>query len=276
MTYNLRYASELDVHPWSQRRSLMIDLLTESAPAVLGTQEGLRHQLDEITDGLPSRYAWVGNGRGQPDSDEYCAIFFDNERFRVLDMTQRWFSTTPEVPGSLSWGACPRIMTAVTLQERRNGDELIVINTHLDHMSVYARRFSADYLVDYVLAMSAGRPTIVMGDFNTASRVSAVYRRLAETPLTDTFEIGGGQDRPTFNNYLTPPVVGHRIDWLLVSAGIAVENCQVSTRNFDGQFPSDHLPVEATVRVPRPLQKIGAVSRHGSIARPAWVAPAVE
>lgn len=265
-TYNLRFANERDVHPWSERRPLMIDLIAGSAPTILGTQEGLRFQLDQIEAGLPPWYAWVGEGRSLGEQNEYCAVFYDQRRLEVLDVTQRWFSTTPEVPGSCSWGSCPRIMTAVSFRERSTGDELLVINTHLDHMSVYARRFSADYLATYVQANAKGRPTIVMGDFNTAARVSAVYRRLSETPLMDSFEVplSGSSaedwDRPTFNNYLPPPRSGHRIDWILVSPEVQVQSSVVNTSSFDGLYASDHLPVEAVVRLNRTLQPVGASS----------------
>ena len=271
MTYNVRFANERDAYPWSRRRALVVDLIAGAAPTILGTQEGLLHQLDDITDGLAPHYAWVGHSRGSTESDEYCAVFYDSRRLEVLDVTHRWFSTTPHVPGSISWGACPRIMTAVTFAERSTGDESLVINTHLDHMSVTARRFAADYLVNYVQATAQGRPTVVMGDFNTAARHSAVYRRLCEAPLEDTFEAQPltGIDRPTFNNYQPPPLRGHRIDWILVSPEVTVERSEVNTSDFDGLYASDHLPVEATVRMARPLQRVGASagSRAGSNRR---------
>lgn len=265
MTYNVRFDNERDVHQWSQRRSLMIDMISATEPTILGTQEGLRHQLDDLSDGLPDYYRWVGQGRGVDRDNEYCAVFYDSRRLEVLDVTQRWFSTTPEVPGSLNWGACPRIMTAVTFRERLTGDELLVVNTHLDHMSVHARRFSADYLHDYIRTQAHGRPTILMGDFNTAARMSAVYRRLCDTPLEDTFEatVLPGPDRPTFNNYLTPPKVGHRIDWILVSPEVKVEASRVNTSTVNGQYASDHMPVEATVRLVRTLAPVGASTRPG-------------
>lgn len=272
MTYNLRFANERDVHPWSQRRSLMIDMISTAEPAILGTQEGLRYQLDDITAGLPPWYAWVGQGRSVDRSDEFCAVFYDARLLEVLDVTQRWLSTTPEVPGSLSWGACPRILTAVSFRLRKTGDELLVINTHLDHMSVHARRFAADYLLNYVRTHARGRTTIVMGDFNTAARVSAVYRRLCDTPLVDTFEVSllPGVDGPTFNNYQSPPRVGHRIDWILVSPEVHVETSCVNTRAIDGQYASDHMPVEATIRLARSLQRAGAQTRPGRLPVSFW------
>lgn len=279
MTYNLRFANEIDMHPWSQRRPLLVRQVADAAPAVLGTQEGLRHQLEDIRQGLPRHYAWVGHSREKGIHGEYCAVFYDTRRLEVVDVTQRWFSLTPAVPGSQSWGDCPRIMTAVTLAERASGDEFVVINTHLDQLSVQARRFAADYLLGYVQTAAEGRPTIVMGDFNTAARHSSVYQRLCQTPLVDTFEAQPqpGGDRPTFNNYLPPPSSGPRIDWILVSPDVQVETSMVDTRDFDGSFASDHLPVQATVRLARTPQLVGAsTARPGHIPLPAWASPSTE
>ena len=284
MTYNLRFANETDAHPWSQRRPSMVRQITQSAPHVLGTQEGLRSQLEDLGRGLPGHYAWVGQSREHPlEGDgsggsgaggEHCAVFFDARRLQVLDVTQRWFSRTPEVPGSQSWGACPRIMTAVSFADRTSGDELLVINTHLDHQSDTARRFAADYLLAYVRAAADGRPTVVMGDFNTTARQSAVYRRLAETPLTDTFAVSShpGPERPSFTDYQVPPTSGPRIDWILVSPGVQVDDTLVDTQPADGRYASDHLPVRATVRMPRSLQRVGtAGGRSVQVSLPAWV-----
>ncbi len=276
MTYNLRLALEWDAHPWSERRQLMIELLKESAPAVLGTQEGLTHQLAELTAGLAPHYEWVGGSRDPGVDDEYCAVFFDHRRLEVLNLTQRWFSTTPEVPGSINWGRHPRIMTAVTFRERRSGNEFLLINTHLDNWSVQARRLAGEYLGFYIKEMADGRPTILMGDFNAAARQSSVYRDLLEVPLVDAFDtsLHPSLDRPTFNDHEPPATTGNRIDWILVSPEIVVDDCSVNLRNFNGHYASDHLPVEATVQLPRQLQHAGAASRHGSTAVPQWVARA--
>jgi endonuclease/exonuclease/phosphatase family metal-dependent hydrolase len=273
MTYNLRLAVEWDVHPWPERRPFMIELISDVGPAVLGTQEGLTRQLAELVAGLPTHYRWVGRSRDPGVDDEYCAVFYDSRRFQVLDMTQRWFSTTPDVPGSIDWGRHPRIMTAVTFREHSTGDEFLVINTHLDNCSAQARQFAANYLLAYIRATADGRPTILLGDFNTAARVSAVYRRLQETPLLDAFDRTApqSQDRPTFNDYQQPATLGQRIDWIMVSPGIAVDECHVNTRNFNGLYPSDHLPVESTVRLPRALAEVGASRRLADIAASAKV-----
>lgn len=254
MTYNLRFDCAQDRYPWRERRPLVVDLVAEAAPTVLGTQEGLRHQVDDLAAGLPDWYAWVGQSRSHP-GDEYGAVFYDTRRLEVVDVVQRWLSATPETPGSVSWGTTPRVFTAVGFRERPTDSHLLVINTHLDHLSAEAREHAADQLADYVQGTAGGRPTVLLGDFNAPAHISSVARRLAETPMFDTFAaVPGAADQATFTDYQPPPVPGARIDWILVSPDIDVMDTRVNVRNFDGRFASDHLPVEATLRIPERLK----------------------
>lgn len=253
LTYNLRFANEFDEHPWSERRPVMTQLLDELSPALIGTQEGLDHQLTEITDALQRPYRRVGTSRLGSTEDEYSAVLVDDDRFEIGEVAQRWISTTPEVPGSISWGHHPRMFTAVDLVERCSGTALLMINTHFDFWSLVARRHGAEAISAHIRAHANGRPVILMGDFNTGARQSATYKRLTATPLVDVFDVAqhAGPDRPSFNDHRSPPERGPRIDWILVSLDVVVDDCRVVTQDLDGLYGSDHLPVEATVRLPR-------------------------
>lgn len=253
LTYNLRFANETGEHPWSQRRPVMTRLLNDLAPALIGTQEGLDHQLTEITDALDRPYRRVGTSRLGTTEDEYSAVLVDEDRFDVVAVDQRWISTTPGVPGSISWGHHPRMFTAVDLVERATGAALMMVNTHLDYWSLVARRHGAAAIREHVRTHAAGRPVILTGDFNTGAHQSAAHRHLVSTPLVDVFDVAErpGPDRPSFNGHRTPLERGQRIDWVLVSPDVAVDDCRVVTRDLDGLFGSDHLPVEATVRLPQ-------------------------
>jgi len=253
MTYNLRFANETDQHPWSHRRPLMTRQIADIAPAILGTQEGLKSQLDDISVGLPDHYSWVGTSRQGNTEDEYCAVFYDQRRLELVGAEQQWLSDTPDLPGSRSWGRHPRILTAVGFRNAEAG-EILVINTHFDYWSLRARRFGADQLVHYVRTHAQGRPVVVMGDFNTGAHISRAYRSLLDAPLVDVFDVAErpGPEHPTFANYHPPRRRGPRIDWLLVSPNVAVVDCAIDDRSFDGAYASDHLPVTATLRFPVP------------------------
>lgn len=257
LTYNLLHANASDEHPWSQRRPTMTRLLNELGPSLIGTQEGLDRQLTEITDTLDRPYRRVGTSRLGSTEDEYSAILVDEDRFEVGAVAEQWISTTPDVPGSISWGHHPRMFTAVDLVERSTGTSMLMINTHLDYWSLVARRHGAEAISEHVRTYAEGRPVVLTGDFNTGAHQSAAYQRLIATPLADVFDVAAhpGPERPSYNDHQPPPDRGPRIDWILVSPDVVVDDCRVVTQDIDGLYGSDHLPIEATIRLPLPQER---------------------
>ena len=119
MSFNIRYGTARDgENVWAKRRELVFRTVRDYAPEVVGLQEALRFQIDEIRRAVPG-YAEVGTGREGGTKGEYSAILFRAERFDVTESGTFWLSDTPEVP-SRHWGnACIRICTWARLVEKR-------------------------------------------------------------------------------------------------------------------------------------------------------------
>src|SRR6187549_2344995 len=62
MTFNLRYAHTQPPNLWPDRLPVMAELIERRRPDIIGTQEGLYHQLVDLQAKLPS-YRWIGTGR---------------------------------------------------------------------------------------------------------------------------------------------------------------------------------------------------------------------
>ena len=88
MTYNLKFASPAFEPPWAVRRDMQVDMIRRYSPDIIGTQEGLKEQVDYLQDHLPE-YVVVGEGRKGGDDDEHMAVFFKRDRFRLREMCVR-------------------------------------------------------------------------------------------------------------------------------------------------------------------------------------------
>ena len=99
MTYNLKFASPTFEPSWEVRREMQVDLIRKYSPDIIGTQEGLKEQVDYLMDHLPE-YVVIGEGRKGGDDDEHMAIFFKRDRFRLREMSSFQLSETPEVVDS--------------------------------------------------------------------------------------------------------------------------------------------------------------------------------
>lgn len=253
MTFNMRYDNPEDgENNWRFRRERVAEVIKAQDVDVLGTQELLSNQFDDLS-GLLTGYQGVGVGRlDGAESGEYCAVFFKKERFTLLDSGTFWLSETPEVVGSLGWdGACERIATWVVLRDR-DGRELFFIDTHLDHVGQVARDEGVSLLMKRIETLSGGRPVILTGDFNSEPESSVVAHVQKDGVLRDAKAIAAQRSETdwSFSDFgRIPEAERPLLDYIFVSGDIEAVRYEVLPDTFDGGYVSDHAPVMAVVKI---------------------------
>ncbi|WP_418975359.1 endonuclease/exonuclease/phosphatase family protein [Alistipes finegoldii] len=253
MTFNMRYDNPEDgQNNWRFRRERIAGVIKAQEVDVLGTQELLSNQFDDLS-GLLTGYQGVGVGRlDGAESGEYCAVFFRKDRFTLLDSGTFWLSETPEVVGSLGWdGACERIATWVVLRDRA-GRELFFIDTHLDHVGQVARDEGVSLLMKRIETLSGGRPVILTGDFNSEPGSSVVAHVQKDGVLRDAKAIAAqrsGTDWSFSDFGQIPEAERPLLDYIFVSGDIEAVRYEVLPDTFDGGYVSDHAPVMAVVKI---------------------------
>lgn len=253
MTFNMRYDNPEDgQNNWRFRRERIAGVIKAQEVDVLGTQELLSNQFNDLS-GLLTGYQGVGVGRlDGAESGEYCAVFFRKDRFTLLDSGTFWLSETPEVVGSLGWdGACERIATWVVLRDR-DGWELFFIDTHLDHVGQVARDEGVSLLMKRIETLSGGRPVILTGDFNSEPGSSVVAHVQKDGVLRDAKAIAAqrsGTDWSFSDFGQIPEAERPLLDYIFVSGDIEAVRYEVLPDIFDGGYVSDHAPVMAVVKI---------------------------
>lgn len=252
MSYNLRYAGNTPPNTWADRRPVMREQLRLARPQLIGTQEGLYSQLQDIAADLGPSYDSIGLGRESGSKGEFMMIFFDQRRLQPLEYDHFWLSDTPMVMGSKTWGGCcARMVTWVRFLDKVTSKQFYAVNTHLEAFDATARSKSADLILQKVAAFDPTVPVIMTGDFNEAAKAGVpVYDKLVTSgKYADSWVTAEERSAlyGTFHGYrpLTPN--GNRIDWILTTPGLRVSKASINTFSKDGQFPSDHLPVESWI-----------------------------
>jgi endonuclease/exonuclease/phosphatase family metal-dependent hydrolase len=261
MSWNIRYGTAADgENAWPHRRAWLAETVTRHDPHLLGTQETLAFQRDELL-GLLHRYEAAGVGRDDGrERGEMAAIFFRTDRFEKLAGGDFWLSPTPGEVGSRGWDAAlPRIATWVKLTDKADRDAapVLFVNTHFDHRGAEARRESARLLRRWIGEHGAGCRVIVTGDFN-AGEGSAPWEALFATeddgpsPVVDAFraavpERGAAGPEGTFTGFEAANTGGERIDWIGCSRGFRVVAAGIDRTQREGRTPSDHAAVTAEV-----------------------------
>lgn len=254
MTFNIRYATAPDgENQWTARRDLLFDVIRAHDADLIGLQEALASQIAEITAAVPA-YAVVGVGRDDARAaGEFSAILFKRDRFRVADAGTFWFSDTPEVPASKSWGNnITRICTWARFIDR-DGRGFYHFNLHLDHQSQPSRERSAALLRTRIDRRAfPGEPVVVTGDFNVGEDNPALGALVGPNgPFVDTFRVlhPDATDVGTFTGFTYGKVSGGKIDYVLVQPGTDVLAASILHDSRNGRYPSDHLPVFARIRL---------------------------
>lgn len=255
MTYNLRYASATPPNAWPQRRPLVHEVITNLAPDVIGTQEGLAGQLQELAADLPE-FDWVGVGRDGGTNGEFMAVFYRRARLEALATNHFWLSDTPEVVASSTWGnACRRMVTWLKFRDRQTHQEFFLFNTHFDHEVQAARERSAALIRQRVAGLGTDQPVLLLGDFNAAAGVNPAYQVLTNGGFFKDAWVTApqrqGEGIGTFNNFKGIERNGERIDWIMARGEVIISKAETVTFTRGGQFPSDHFPVVAWLRLAR-------------------------
>jgi endonuclease/exonuclease/phosphatase family metal-dependent hydrolase len=260
MTYNLKFASPTFEPAWEVRREMQIDLIRKYDPDIIGTQEGLKEQIDYLEDQLPD-YVVVGEGRKGGDDDEHMAIFFKRDKFRLREMHSFQLSETPEVIGS-GPEVNPRMVTWIRLAfvdispEGKEGRypqdyrghwdgtrEFYLFNTHYfnGRNQALARLNASKLILERIQALyrfgewTAERPVFLMGDFNCR-------------PGSDPYKVlvgeGESADAGLLKNSFEDP---DKIDWILYRGAVEVLKYEDVDYNVEGIYPSDHKPIYVEV-----------------------------
>jgi endonuclease/exonuclease/phosphatase family metal-dependent hydrolase len=256
MTYNLKFASPTFQPSWEVRRDMQVEMIRQYSPDIIGTQEGLKEQIDYLGDVL-TEYVVIGEGRKGGDDDEHMAIFFKRDRFRLREMGSFQLSETPEVIGSgpdvnprmVTWARLARITRPAAGESSphpmdyrgqwENTQELYVFNTHFfDRQSQFLAKLNSTQLIlerihslDRFGEWTKERPVFLLGDFNSQPG-GAIYKALVRDEEADDPRL------------LKDSIQGGRgIDWILFRGNVDVLHYEKIDYNVKGAYPSDHKPV---------------------------------
>jgi endonuclease/exonuclease/phosphatase family metal-dependent hydrolase len=277
-TFNIRNGRAFDwFDSWPFRRRATAEAVARLDADLVGLQEVYGFQQRYLLRRLPG-YRATGAGRGDGRGrGERCAVLYRSARLALDDSVTRWFSDTPDMPGSTSWGnRLPRIVTLIRLTDTASGARFGFADCHLEGWPAAARHRSAAALVGW---LDPALPWIVAGDFNAEPDDQAA-RTMTDAGLRDVFTIAAPAaaghahvelgalpqaSQPALErdaraaNVASGPTTTtggfagtgerRRIDYLFVSRHWTVDEAAVATFRRHRRLPSDHWPVVATVRL---------------------------
>jgi len=245
ITYNIRYNNPEDgINAWPNRSEMVGALLRFHEAEIIGLQEALVGQINDIQQQLPQlKKIGVGRDDGK-EAGEFSPILFDSTKFKLIDFGWFWLSETPEKPG-WGWDAkYNRICTWAKLKPKK-GKEFLVLNTHFDHQSLLARAESAKLIVKKIEELNIKNlPVILMGDFNAPEKAEPIQyiKKYLKDSKTISLEPPYGPSG-TFNGFDFNSPLADDFDFIFVNEKVVVKKTAVLSDSKFNRYPSDHLPV---------------------------------
>ena len=254
VAFNIRFDNPKDgENAWPNRKEMVGKWIESESPDVIGLQEALRHQINDIKKAATA-YSEYGVGRDDGKSrGEHCTILYLKKRFTLdkKDCGTFWFSDTPEKIASKSWGnEIPRICTWARLIHKKTGKGFYLYNVHYDHQSQSSRIGASNLIIERISnRKQSNEPIILMGDFNAAEKNPAITV-FKEEPLklVDTFRVVKPDEKmvKTFHGFRGGSFMGGKIDHVFILPKTAeVRSAEIVRFNKDNRYLSDHYPVRA-------------------------------
>ena len=254
LSFNIRFDTSKDgENAWPKRKEMVGQWVKSESPDVIGLQEALRHQIDDIKK-VATAYSEYGVGRDDGKSrGEHCTILYLKKRFSLdkSDCGTFWFSDTPEKVASKSWGnEIPRICTWARFIDKKTDKGFYVYNVHYDHRSQPSRLGASELIIQRISKRKrSNEPIILMGDFN-ASENNPAIKIFKDEPLNlvDTFRVVKPDEKmvKTFHGFRGGSFSGGKIDHVFMLPKMGkVSSAEIVRFNKEKRYLSDHYPVRA-------------------------------
>ncbi len=251
-TFNIRWDNPGDEgNLWKDRAPHVIQLIQFHQIGLFGTQEGLTHQIEEMSKGLGYEYLGVGRDDGAKKG-EYTAILFDPKLYKLEDSGTFWLSPTPNTP-SKGWDASLNRICSWGRFKSKDGKRFYVFNIHYDHIGQQAREESSKLVAAKAKEINKENlPAVWMGDFNVTPD-NAAYQTIVSDPNWKdarlVSKIPSYGPAGTFTGFDWEKMPDGIIDHIFVSGKIEVLRHGILTDNYGKKYPSDHFPVMVELKL---------------------------
>lgn len=247
ISFNIRTIARDGDNNWENRRHATRNMLNMHTPDIFGLQEAMKPHLKYLDKFFP-QYSRVGVGRDDGKmSGEVMAIYYNTERFDLLDSGTFWLSDTPDRV-SKGWdAACFRTVTWIQVRDKASRKKFYYFNTHLDHRGRVAQIESIKLIVEKIKEIAGSRATVILGgDFNVAPD-DEIFASLSEFMHTASGTATVTEEKGTFNSFGKQKACSV-LDYVFYRGRkVKCNEYHVLDGDYGAPYISDHYPVEVVL-----------------------------
>jgi len=257
MTFNIRwqgqdYDGEYHDSGFSNRKPLILDVLTQYGADIIGLQEASIEQRATLASELNE----FGMFPKPTAAGDEC-ILYRLDRFDLRYSGHEYLRREPEIAGT---NIGVRDFVWINLQDRISGRRFYVLNLHADgRSSERGRQLDGILIGEWIRKREFADPVILTGDFNgrpEQPRYLYLTGQKAYTdeagatvsmpmPMLDTFAVANphAEYTGTTNPGYSGRKNSNQIDFVFVPRGSTVIGSDIIYYHAGGSYPSDHFPL---------------------------------
>lgn len=248
MSFNIR-SGKVGSETWQDRVGIVSQTMLESEADSIGVQEAHTEWMNNLSETVSSKYAYVGVGRDGGDQGEHSAIFYLKDKYNVVDSGTFWLSETPNEI-SKGWDAVfNRVCTWAVLENKETGEKYVHLNSHFDHVGVQARANSVELILNKAKEYT-DLPVVFTADLNVKQGSDDYNHFVNSGILRDTkFDTHDTMSYCTYHDSNPQRNEDEIIDYVMINDRFDARVYRVVTEGIDGRYVSDHFPIYADIVV---------------------------
>lgn len=226
----------------------IIDLIKRHNPDVILLQEVTVLWYKILRKAFSNVYEINGRDRLYGDKDclrrdrEKNCVLYKKNRFKLLNARTYWLGPDMLNPSKFEDSVFKRVFTAAKLLDLKNNRKFLAISTHFDYLKPECREKQAQVLANYLKTQKL--PIVLAGDFN-GDPTEDFYKTMTDVVI----DIGAEFNENNITYHAYNEFEHMRIDYIFRSKDVIATSFALVKDDYEGLPPSDHYPVEATIKI---------------------------
>lgn len=234
LSFNLRVDLEIDgSNRWPNRKTNVFEFLKKNKFDIIGFQEVKSTMYPDLIEHL-NGYGFFGHYRTH--QDEATPIFYNKEKYHVIEHDTFWLSDTPSIISKFDESNFHRICTYGVFKQKSG--TLGFFNTHLDYHSDYVSKKQIEVVlnqIDVIRKKYKNIQIVLCGDFNQNPTSDTINFAASALKRIDTGPYA------TFHGF-NPVKNGLPIDHFFLSDDIDATVAVIFDQP-NNAYLSDHYPI---------------------------------
>ena len=252
MTYNIHIENcNEQPRPWDERKSMVAQVIHSRAPEIIGLQGASLGQTDWLNSALKEYEYYAPTAQNLEMGTDICPILYARNVYESLDQGTILIGEAIAKVDSKRHDHPSRYLNWVKLRHIESQKILFVLNTKISVNAKSDKQKVADRIQESINVLVGEDTFIFLADLaqSPQSEIINEISKWANDSESNSLVSISDQEATHPGWKKIRKHTGKRVDYIFLSMDIPANSYEVLDVAYDGEYPSDHLPVYCRIRI---------------------------